>query len=90
VKIIAAGGTLTCPLHIVSDGAMVYFLDQGTDTTGVAVAGKGALYAVPVGNTAPLPPPLVKGMTNPQAMAIDNQAVYWVEVGTSSVMKLAK
>jgi hypothetical protein len=97
---IASGGSLTCPLHIVSDGTNVYFDDQGTDASGNVKVGAGAIYRVPVGNTGPLPPPLVSGLTDPQGLAVDNLAVYWVN-GTSgipadsgivsgSVMKLAK
>jgi hypothetical protein len=100
VSIIASGGTLSCPLHLASDGTNVYFFDQGTDSSGNVKVGTGALYRVPIGNTGPLPPPLVSGLTNPQGMAIDPKAVYWVNstvnvpadagIMTGSVMKLAK
>jgi hypothetical protein len=95
---IASGGSLTCPLHLVSDGNNVYFFDQGTTTTatdagpaGTIVAGAGALYKIPVGNSAPLPPPIVSGLTDPQAIAQDATALYWVTGGVSgAVMKVAK
>jgi hypothetical protein len=99
---IASGGNLTCPLHLVSDGNNVYFFDQGTTTVtttteagtvpaGTVVAGAGALYRIPVGNSAKLPPPIVKGLTDPQALVEDATALYWVTGGTSgAVMKLAK
>jgi sugar lactone lactonase YvrE len=100
VSIIASGGTLSCPLHLASDGTNVYFFDQGTDSSGNVKVGTGALYRVPIGNTGPLPPPLVSGLTNPQGMAVDAEAVYWVNstvnvpadagITTGSVMKLAK
>jgi hypothetical protein len=94
VQIIASGGSLTCPLHLVSDGNNVYFFDQGTtvgDGGGTIVAGAGALYRVPVGNSGPLPPPLLSGLTDPQAIAQDATAIYWVTGGVSgAVMKLAK
>jgi hypothetical protein len=102
VQIIASGGSLTCPLHLVSDGANVYFFDQGTTTQsttteagtlppGTVVPGAGALYRVPVGNSAGLPPPIVTGLTDPQAIAEDGMALYWVTGGPSgAVMKLAK
>jgi hypothetical protein len=94
VQIIASGGTLTCPLHLVSDGNNVFFFDQGTtvgDGGGVIVPEAGALYRVPVGNSGPLPPPLLKGLTDPQAIAQDATAIYWVQGGVSgAVMKLAK
>jgi hypothetical protein len=91
---------LTCPLHLASDGTNVYFLDRGTDSAGNIVAGAGALYRVPVGNTGKLPPPLVSGLTDPQSVAVDEQAIYWVSgtygvpadagITTGLVMKLAK
>jgi hypothetical protein len=102
VLIIASGGmpALTCPLHLASDGTNVYFLDRGTDSAGNIVAGAGALYRVPVGNTGKLPPPLVSGLTDPQSVAVDEQAIYWVSgtygvpadagITTGLVMKLAK
>src|SRR5580700_3719429 len=100
VIIIASGGTLSCPLHLASDGTNVYFFDQGTDSSGNVKVGTGALYRVPIGNTGPLPPPPVSGLTNPQGMAVDAEAVYWVNstvnvpadagITTGSVMKLAK
>jgi hypothetical protein len=94
VQIIASGGTLTCPLHLVSDGNSVFFFDQGTtvgDGGGVVVPEAGALYRVPVGNSGPLPPPLLTGLTDPQAIAEDATAIYWVTGGVSgAVMKLAK
>jgi len=73
VSIIASGGTLSCPLHLASDGTNVYFFDQGTDSSGNVKVGAGALYCVPIGNTGPLPPPLVSGFTNPQGMAVDER-----------------
>lgn len=91
VQIIASGGALTCPLHLVSDGNNVYFLDQGTNTSGTYIADAGALYRVPVGNSAPLPPAIVIGLTDPQGIVEDATAIYWVTGGTSGlVMKLAK
>ncbi len=98
VQVIASGGALTCPLHLVSDGNNVYFFDQGTTTAvtdagpaGTIVAGAGALYRVPVGNSAKLPKPIVSGLTDPQAVVEDATALYWVTGGTSgAVMKLAK
>jgi hypothetical protein len=55
------------------------------------VPGAGALYRIPVGNSAKLPPPIVTGLTDPQALAEDATALYWVTGGTSgAVMKLAK
>lgn len=97
-QIIASGGSLTCPLHIVSDGNNVYFFDQGTTTAvtdagpaGTIVTGAGALYRIPVGNSAPLPAPMVSDLTDPQALAEDATALYWVTGGVSGfVMKLAK
>jgi hypothetical protein len=91
VKIIATGSALTCPLGVASDGANVYFLDQGTTSAGVIVPSTGALYRVPVGNGGTLPAPLVRGLTDPQGIAVDESAVYWVTGGTGGfVMKLAK
>jgi sugar lactone lactonase YvrE len=91
VKIIATGAALTCPLGIASDGANVYFLDQGTTSSGTIVANAGALYRIPIGNGGTLPPPLVRGLTDPQGIAVDDSAVYWVTGGLGgSVMKLAK
>jgi hypothetical protein len=102
VIIIASGGTpaLTCPVHLASDGTNVYFLDQGTDSSGNVRVGTGALYRVPIGNTGSLPPPLVSGLTDPESMALDDQAIYWVSgttavpadagITTGLVMKLAK
>jgi hypothetical protein len=96
-QIIASGGTLTCPLHLVSDGNNVYFFDQGTTVPSDAGAGgtvvpeAGALYRIPVGNSGPLPPPIVSGLTDPQGVAEDVTAIYWVTGGVSGfVMKLAK
>jgi hypothetical protein len=97
-QIIAMGGSLTCPLHLASDGNNVYFFDQGTTITatdagpaGTVVTGAGALYRIPVGNSAPLPAPIVSGLTDPQGLAEDATALYWVTGGTSgAVMKLAK
>jgi streptogramin lyase len=98
-QIAIAMGALTCPLHIASDGSNVYFLDQGTDSSGNIKVGAGALYRVPIGNTGALPAPLVSGLTDPQGMAVDGTAVYWVNGTTGvpadagvagSVMKLAK
>ncbi len=86
-----ASGALTCPLAVASDGTNVYFLDQGTSTCGPPGTATGALYRVPVGNTAALPEPLVSGLTDPQGLVVDAQAVYWITGGTSGVvMKLAK
>ena len=91
VKIIATGSALTCPLGIASDGANVYFIDNGTDGAGNIVAGTGALYRVPIGNGGTLPPALVSGLTDPQGIAVDDSAVYWVSGGAGGfVMKLAK
>jgi hypothetical protein len=91
VKIIATGSMLRCPLAVASDGANVYFLDQGTDSSGTLVANAGALYRVPVGNGGTLAPPLVAGLTDPQGIAVDGTAVYWVTGGANgAVMKLVK
>ncbi len=91
VKIIATGGALRCPLAVASDGANVYFLDQGTDPSGTPVAAAGALYRVPVGNGGTLSPPLVAGLTDPQGIALDGAAVYWVTGGANgAVMRLVK
>jgi hypothetical protein len=86
-----AAGALTCPLAVVSDGVSVYFLDQGTAACGPPGNTKGALYRVPIGNEGPLPPPLVSGLDDPQGIAVDDTAVYWVTGGPAgSVTKLAK
>jgi hypothetical protein len=86
-----ASGALTCPLGIASDGVNVYFLDQGTSTCDENGTGTGALYRVPIGNTGPLPAPLVTGLTDPQGLALYQSSIYWVTGGTTgAVMKLAK
>jgi hypothetical protein len=86
-----AAGALACPLAVASDGVNVYFLDQGTAACGPPGSDAGALYRVPVGNTGALPPPLVGGLVDPQGLAVDATAIYWVTGGTvGAVMKLAK
>jgi hypothetical protein len=86
-----AAGALICPLAITSDGANVYFLDQGTIACAPPGTDGGALYRIPIGNGGALPAPLVRGLIDPQAIAVDGTAVYWVTGGpTGSVMKLAK
>jgi sugar lactone lactonase YvrE len=88
---ILAAGSLTCPLAITSDGTSVYFLDQGTSTCGPPGNDAGALYRVPVGNAGSLPAALVGGLDDPQGLAVDRTAIYWVTGGpTGAVMKLAK
>jgi hypothetical protein len=86
-----AAGALICPLAVTSDGASVYFLDQGTTACAPPGNDGGALYRIPIGNGGALPPPLVGGLSDPQAIAVDGTAVYWVTGGaTGAVMKLAK
>lgn len=86
-----AAGALTCPLAITSDGANVYFLDQGTSTCAPPGNDAGALYRIPIGNGGALPSPLVAGLNDPQGIAVDGTTVYWVTGGpTGAVMKLAK
>jgi len=86
-----ASGALVCPLSIASDGTNVYFIDQGTAACAAPGTTAGALYRVPVGNTGPLPAPLVTGLVDPQGIVVDGTAVYWVTGGTTgAVMKLAK
>jgi hypothetical protein len=86
-----AVGALTCPLAVVSDGVSVYFLDQGTAACAPPGNTKGALYRVPIGNEGPLPPPLVSGLNDPQGIAVDETAIYWVTGGAAgTVTKLAK
>jgi hypothetical protein len=86
-----AAGALICPLAITSDGANVYFLDQGTAACAAPGSDAGALYRIPIGNGGTLPPPLVGGLIDPQGIAVDGTAIYWVTGGpTGAVMKLAK
>jgi len=86
-----AAGALQCPLGVASDGTSVYFLDQGTATCGPASSDAGALYRVSLGSGTTKPSLLVSGLSDPQAIAVDNTAVYWIAGGASgAVMKLAK
>ena len=86
-----AAGALICPLAITSDGANVYFIDQGTAACAPPGSDAGALYRIPIGNGGTLPPPLVGGLNDPQGIAVDGTAIYWVTGGpTGAVMKLAK
>ena len=86
-----AAGALACPLAVTSDGANVYFLDQGTAACGAPGNDAGALYRVPIGNGGTLPPPLVGGLNDPQGIVVSGTAIYWVTGGPiGAVMKLAK
>jgi hypothetical protein len=86
-----AAGALVCPLAITSDGADVYFLDQGSAACAAPGNDAGALYRIPIGNGGTLPAPLVAGLNDPQGIAVDGTAIYWVTGGTTgAVMKLAK
>ncbi len=86
-----AAGALVCPLAVTSDGTNVYFVDQGTSACGPPGSDAGALYRVPIGGGATLPPPLVTGLNDPQGIAVDGTAIYWVTGGpVGAVLKLAK
>jgi hypothetical protein len=86
-----AAGALICPLGVASDGVNVYFFDQGDPSCAFAPGDAGALYRVPIGHSGALPKPLVTGLTDPQGIAVDGTAVYWVGGGpTGAVMKVAK
>jgi len=86
-----AAGALVCPLAVTSDGTNVYFVDQGTSACGPPGSDAGALYRVPIGGGATLPPPIVAGLNDPQGIAVDGTAIYWVTGGSvGAVMKLAK
>ena len=86
-----AAGSLICPLAVTSDGIDVYFVDQGTSACGPPGSDAGALYRVPIGNGGTLPSPLVSGLNDPQGIAVDGTAIYWVTGGpVGAVMKLAK
>lgn len=86
-----ATGALVCPLAVASDGTNVYFVDQGTTSCAPPGNDAGAVYRVPVGHTGALPPPMAGGLVDPQGIAVDSTAIYWVTGGTvGAVMKLAK
>ncbi len=84
-------GAFVCPLSLASDGTNVYFIDQGSTTCGPAATDAGALYKVPAGAAGQLPTQLAGGLLDPQGIAVDDTALYWVTGGpTGAVMKLAK
>jgi hypothetical protein len=90
-RTLVTNSALNCPLALLSDGTDVYFLDQGSPTCAQATSDAGALYRVSIADAGGLPPPLVSGLADPQAMAVDSRAIYWVTGGPDgAVMRLAK
>jgi hypothetical protein len=59
------------------DASGVYFTDNTGSVFRVALSGGAAVQ-------------IASGQSSPLAIALDDTAVYWINTGTSTIMKVAK
>ena len=71
------------PLDVVSDGTNAYWVNNGTNPSGLT----GAVMTCPIAACS-TPVPMVSRIPGPFAMVVDSVAVYWVD--GASVWKVAK
>jgi hypothetical protein len=71
------------PLDVVSDGTNAYWVNNGTDPSGLT----GAVMTCPIAACS-TPVPMVSRIPGPFAMVVDSVAVYWVD--GASIWKVAK